>query len=69
VLSEIALTFVPDMLVRFGNYSKHPVYYKLRNEKSMKEIVVASKKNRYLSKAAKEYIITLKQLIGQGTWL
>jgi DNA-binding transcriptional LysR family regulator len=69
VLSGIALTFVPDMLVRFGNYSEHPVYYKLRNEKSMNEIVVASKKNRYLSKAAKEYITTLKQLIGQGTWL
>ncbi|ADL53288.1 LysR family transcriptional regulator [Clostridium cellulovorans] len=69
VLSGIAFTFIPDTLIRFGNYADHPVYYKLNNEHATNEIVFASKKNRYLSKAAHEYIVLLKKLIGQGTWL
>ena len=69
VLSGIAFTFIPDSLIRFGNYDEHPFYYKINSYKATNEIVFVTKRNRYLSKAAKEYLLILKQLIGQGTWL
>ncbi|ACL75119.1 LysR family transcriptional regulator [Ruminiclostridium cellulolyticum] len=68
-LAGIACSFIPDTLIRFGNYQKHPVYYKLNTSFAKRDILVAYKKNRYLSKAASEYILLLKQLIGCGTWL
>ena len=68
-LAGIACSFIPDTLIRFGNYKKHPIYYKLNNSLAKRNIIVAFKKNRYLSKAASEYILLLKQLIGYGTWL
>ncbi|HEX2927308.1 MAG TPA: LysR family transcriptional regulator [Ruminiclostridium sp.] len=68
-LAGIACSFIPDTLIRFGNYQKHPVYYKLDNFFAKRDIVVTFKKNRYLSKAASEYILLLKELIGYGTWL
>ncbi len=68
-LAGIACSFIPDTLIRFGNYQKHPVYYKLNTSFAKRDIMVAYKKNRYLSRAASEYILILKQLIGCGTWL
>ena len=68
-LAGIACSFIPDTLIRFGNYEKHPVYYKLNTSFAKRDISVAYKKNRYLSKTACEYILLLKQLIGCGTWL
>ncbi len=68
-LAGIACSFIPDTLIRFGNYQKHPVYYKLNTSFAKRDILVAYKQNRYLSKAASEYILLLKQLIGCGTWL
>lgn len=64
----IALSFIPDTLIRFGNYSKHPLYYKIETSKASKNIVIAVKKNRYISHAMKEYIHVLRELIGYGTW-
>lgn len=68
VLAGIGLSFVPDFLIRFGNYEKHPIYYKLKHPSATRHLCIAYKKNRYLSRAAKEYMIVLKQLIGYGTW-
>ena len=68
-LAGIACSFIPDTLIRYGNYQKHPVYYKLNTSFAKRDILVAYRKNRYLSKAASEYILLLKQLIGCGTWL
>jgi DNA-binding transcriptional LysR family regulator len=68
-LSGIACSFIPDTLIRFGNYERHPIYYKINNSFANHDIVVAFKKNRYFSRAASEYILLLKQLIGYGTWL
>ncbi|AEY66041.1 LysR family transcriptional regulator [Clostridium sp. BNL1100] len=68
-LAGIACSFIPDTLIRYGNYQKHPVYYKLNTSFAKRDILVAYKKNRYLSKAASEYMLLLKQLIGCGTWL
>jgi len=68
VLAGIGISFMPDFLIRFGNYEKHPVYYKLKHPSATRHLCIAYKKNRYLSRAAMEYIVVLKQLIGFGTW-
>lgn len=67
-LAGIGLSFIPDFLIRFGNYLKHPVYYKLKYEKASRHLCIACRKNRYLSRVAIEYIAVLKRLIGCGTW-
>lgn len=67
-LAGIGITFLPDFLIRFGNYNKHPVYYKINHPKASRHLCIAYRKNRYLSRASIEYISVLKQLIGYGTW-
>lgn len=67
-LAGIGCTFIPDFLVKFGNYEKHPIYYKLSHPKATRSLYIAYKKNRYLSRVTIEYIALLKQLIGYGTW-
>ena len=74
VTSNLGAGFIPDTLIRFGNFKEHPNYYKIREPKRsgqlfQEEIVVAYNKHHFLTKAAKEYIIELKKLIGLGTWL
>lgn len=68
-LAGLGVSFLPDTLIRFGNYSEHPLYFPLDPKISEHNIVVAFRKNRYVSTAAKTYLQTLKMLIGQGTWL
>lgn len=66
-LAGLGSTFIPDFLIKFGNYEKHPVYYKLNHPKAARNLCIAYRKNRYLSRVAVEYIELLKQLIGYGT--
>lgn len=72
--SNLGAAFLPDTLIRFGNFIEHPVYYKIQEPKNtlglcQEKIVVAYDKHHYLTKAAREYILQLKKLIGMGTWL
>lgn len=71
--SNLGAGFVPDTLIRFGNFTDHPLYYRVKLPKRsiglcQDQIVVAYCKNHFLSRAAKEYILRLKELIGIGTW-
>ena len=68
VLAGIGCTFIPDFLIKFGNYHKHPIYYKLNHPKATRSLYIAYRKNRYLSRVSIEYIALLKKLIGHGTW-
>ncbi len=67
-LAGIGVTLLPDFLIRFGNYEKHPVYYKVNHPKASRHLCIAYRKNRYLSRVSIEYISLLKRLIGYGTW-
>lgn len=71
--SNLGAGFVPDTLIRFGNFTDHPLYYRVKLPKRsvglcQDQIVVAYCKNHFMSRAAKEYILRLKELIGIGTW-
>lgn len=67
--SKIGVGFVPDSFIKYGNIKNHPVYYALDPATSIYEIILVSRKNKYLTKAAVEYVRILKQLIGFGTWI
>lgn len=67
-VSGLAATIVPDTLIRHGNYAKHPLYMKIEAKASKQSIVFATKKNRYITNAIREYINVLRELIGYGTW-
>lgn len=62
-LAGIGCTFIPDFLIKFGNYERHPIYYKLNHPKATRKLCIAYRRNRYLSKVAVAYIDLLKQLI------
>lgn len=64
----MGVAFIPDTLIRFGKFIEHPVYFPINPSISEHNIVVAFRKNRYISSAAKTYLSTLRMLIGQGTW-
>lgn len=79
----LGMSILPDTLIKFGNFSEHPIYYKIssaytplsgttntviNDDMISKQIVAAYKRNRYLTSPAREYILLLKQLIGLGTW-
>lgn len=68
VNADIACAVIPDTLIRYGNYHKHPAYYKLKGKSSSQQIVCAMKKNRYITHVMKAYITVLRELIGYGTW-
>jgi hypothetical protein len=64
----LGAALIPDTYIRFGNISNHPYYYEIDDTRTENAIVLLSKRNSYLSQAAKEYCMILKQLIGIGTW-
>ena len=66
--SKIAFSFIPDTLIRFGNHKEHPNYYKIASTHTTKDIQIAMRKNRYVTRAMKVYLQILKELIGVGTW-
>ncbi len=73
VNNNLGVGFVPDTLIRYGNFVEHPVYYKLKPPKKkinmfQEQIVVAFNKNHFISLPAREYINQLKELISMGTW-
>lgn len=60
--------FIPDSLIRFGNYSVHPYYYPLPDILAKSDILLVYRKSGYLSKAAQEYGLMLKKMVNIGTW-
>lgn len=68
ILQGIGVGFVPDSMVRYGNYARHPRYYLLPEADAIGDLRLYAKRNRYLTRAAQEYIRILKELIGMGTW-
>ena len=66
--SQIAFSFIPDTLIRFGNHKEHPNYFKINSDFTSKPIQVAMRKNRYVTHTMKVYLKILKELIGVGTW-
>lgn len=68
VTSGLGVAFIPDTFIRYSNKYEHPVYYAVSDILSENQIKLIYKKNKYLSRAAQQFCITLKELISMGTW-
>lgn len=68
VKAGFGAAFVPDSMIRFGNYAAHPNYYPLPDAVAKTDISLVYRKSGYLSKAAQEYGLLLKKLVSIGTW-
>ena len=64
----LGLALIPDTVIRFGNFSNHPVYYALNPDISQRSLKLCSRANGYFSTAAHQYSLILKQLVDIGTW-
>lgn len=67
-LAGLGVSIIPDTMIRFGNFRTHPFYYSLPECISEDTINMYTRKNAHISKAAREYGSTLKELIAVGTW-
>lgn len=59
--------FIPDTLIKFGNFKVHPVYYSFKDN-AENSVCLVSKRSGYFSNAAQEYSLLLKKLVDIGTW-
>jgi DNA-binding transcriptional LysR family regulator len=59
----MGITFVPDTLTSFRTISQSPLYFSIADETPKREMVVAYRKGRYLSKAANEFIAIMKDIL------
>lgn len=61
---NMGIAFVPKMLIRPQATEYAPVYIRIKTRPS-RTLVIASRKDRYLSKASRAFIDTLKQTIAE----
>ncbi|MFL0247248.1 LysR family transcriptional regulator [Candidatus Clostridium stratigraminis] len=54
--SGMGITFIPDTIASFNRFLEHPMYFSLEEFKATRTLVVAYRKGKYISKAAKEFI-------------
>lgn len=64
VAGDMGIAFVPNMLTRTNVADYTPVYLRLKTHPT-RTLVIASRKGRYLSKAAHSFIQTLKETIAE----
>ncbi|GIP15072.1 putative HTH-type transcriptional regulator YcgK [Paenibacillus montaniterrae] len=68
VAGEMGIAFVPNMLTRTTITNYTPVYLRIKSRPT-RTLVIASRKGRYLSKAAQAFITTLKETINENELL
>jgi DNA-binding transcriptional LysR family regulator len=59
----MGITFVPDTLAKFSRQKTPPLYFSIAELTPMRQLVIAYRKGRYLSKAAKEFISLTKDVL------
>lgn len=69
VAEGLGVTIIPDTLVLLGNILKHPLYFSIdlpptEDPLTTRILTLAYHKERYLSKAAQEFISLTKNLLG-----
>ena len=65
VAAGMGIAFVPMMVTRSPHTSLAPVYLSLSDPRPSRTLVVASRRGRYLSKAAEAFIETMKEAISE----
>lgn len=63
VIAGLGVSIIPDSVVKYGNLAHNPVYYTIKDEDAKRNLVVAFKKNKELSKLAIEFIGVLREVL------
>ena len=61
-LSGAGVTFLPESILKYGNFRDCPVIYAIDDSLSHREMYACSKKSRYISSACQEFIELLKKM-------
>jgi DNA-binding transcriptional LysR family regulator len=64
VTAGMGVSFIPDTLPLSSTFSKQPKYFSIEGFSTTREMVVAYRKGRYLSRAANEFINVMKEVLG-----
>jgi len=65
VAAKMGIAFVPNMLTHSSHSDYKPAYLRIKSNPT-RTLVIASRKGRYLSKAAQAFIVTLKETINES---
>lgn len=65
----MGITFIPDTIASFNRFSEHPLYFSIEEFKATRTLVVAYRKGKYISKAAKEFINLAQTVLSSHTKL
>ncbi|MBE6855053.1 MAG: LysR family transcriptional regulator [Ruminococcus sp.] len=68
VNAGFGIAFVPDSMIRFGNYARQPFYCTIDAPQTETKILLVSRRSGYFSRAAQEYCLLLRRLVDIGTW-
>lgn len=63
VAAGMGVTFVPDTLPKYSNPLNRPLYFSVAEPRPTREMVIAYRKDRYLSGAAHEFIAKMKETL------
>ena len=62
-IAGMGISFVSESTIRYSNLKEYPVYYRVGTKETMsREMCVAYKKNKYITRAGRLFIEELKQL-------
>jgi DNA-binding transcriptional LysR family regulator len=64
VTSGMGVSFIPDTIALFSKISQHPLYFSIEGLTSSRTMAAAYRKDRYLSRAANEFIDVMKDILG-----
>jgi len=64
VEQQLAAAFVTDTIVKLSDIGRHISYYRLEGELTVRPVNLAYKRNRYVSRAMREFIDMVRQLGG-----
>jgi len=62
VVAGLGATLLPDTLVRLRPMSEHPCYFSIEEPLNTRTVVIAYRKEKYLSKAARLFIFLMKEM-------
>jgi len=64
VSSGMGIAFIPDTITLFPQTYTTPIYFLIKDLETTRTLVVSYRKKRYFSRAAKEFIIIMKDVLG-----
>lgn len=62
----IGISFIPHNYIKYGNLENHATYYYFDSVHSIRDLIIAYKKNHYLSKAVRKFISIMKKFMSNN---